>query len=200
MAVPCCCFPGSTIVTTNHGVRRLDQLVSGDKVLTSSDKKGQGLKWTKLYTWAHREADRVAEFVILKMSNGKEVQITADHLLFVAGKKGRVAKKAADKLYHMNTSGSLELLDVVEISLEAFTGVYAPLTMTGHFIANGFLVACYSNISDFEVAHVSMAPLRTWYKLFESGQEVEKEGIHGYAKNLMKVRDLLPQSVQISVN
>lgn len=92
----CICFPGSTTVITKKGVKRMDELTPSDKVLTYS--KGQGVKkWTPFYTWGHFEPKRVAEFMVLKVSDGRELQISSEHLLFVVGEKGkRVTKRAKE--------------------------------------------------------------------------------------------------------
>jgi len=200
----CLCFPGGTTVTTKQGVKKIEELSPLDKVLTSSRRSGQ--KWTTFYTWGHREVERDAEFVVLKVENGNELPISSEHLVFVSAENGKVAKKAGqvcigDKLIHLGqTGGELELLSVVEIRLQTFTGVYAPFTMSGDFLVNGFLVGCYANVDNFDLAHAALAPLRAWYKLNKFSRENKLEGIHGYATGLMKIRGILPPALQQRVN
>ncbi len=72
--------------------------------------------------------------------------------------------------------------------------------MSGTFLANGFLVGCYANVDDFPVAHLALAPLRSWYwtkfRVFGAKHDESKEGIHRYAKKLMKIQKFLPKSIQ----
>jgi len=180
-------------------VKRLDEVQPGDEILTLSRKSGTP-KWTLFYTWGHREVNAAAEFVVLKLSNGTLLKISREHLLFVEGAKGAKVPQPAgtvrkgDKLFHLGENGSMELLPVDEITAELTTGVYAPFTMTGHFLANGFLVGCYANVGqDFELAHGFLAPLRTWYRVCQSSSktDVNQDGIHTYAQKLMKARDCL---------
>ncbi|OXA40242.1 desert hedgehog protein [Folsomia candida] len=199
----CCCFPGDVIVTTTSaGVKRMDKLIRGDEILTLS-KAGGVPKYTKFCTWIHREVDRETEFVVIKTNTGKMLKITGDHLLFCGG---RVAKRAGmvregDKICTISPDATLVEEVVVDVSTETLTGVYAPFTMSGDFIANGFLVACYSDIDNFDVAHASMLPLRIFHKLDKSWRKENKnqEGLHIYAKNLCKIWDSLPLRVKTAI-
>ncbi|OXA40234.1 desert hedgehog protein B [Folsomia candida] len=199
----CCCFSGDVLVTTKSGgVKRMDKLIRGEEILTLS-KAGGVPQYTKFYTWIHREVDRTTEFIMIKTEAGKILKITGDHLLFG---EGRVAKRAGmvktgDKICTISPDATLIEEDVVDVSTETLTGVYAPFTMSGDFIANGFLVACYSDIDNFDVAHASMLPLRMFHKLDKSWKKENKkqEGLHIYARNLIKVWDHLPLRVQTAI-
>ena len=105
-----------------------------------------------------------------------------------------------DKLFHQSDSGDMELLAVAEIDTVEMKGIYAPFTMSGTFLANGFLVGCYGNVDSFSLAHSVFAPLRSWYKMSKENKNPAQDGIHAYAKNLMKIRDALPSSLQKLVN
>ncbi|OXA40360.1 desert hedgehog protein [Folsomia candida] len=198
----CCCFPGDVLVTMKSGgVKRMDKLIRGEEILTLS-KAGGVPKYTQFYTWIHREVDRETEFVVITTSTGKMLKITGDHLLFG---EGRVAKRAGmvkegDKLCMISGKRLVEEV-VVDVSMEIQIGVYAPFTMSGDFIANGFLVACYSDIDNFDVAHASMLPLRMFHKLDKSWKKGNKnqEGLHIYARNLMKIWENLPPRVQTAI-
>ncbi|OXA40317.1 desert hedgehog protein B [Folsomia candida] len=201
-----CCFPGDTRVTTRFGgVKRLDQLKRGDEILTVS-KRGGVPKYTKFYTWGHREVDRTTEFIMIKTITGKMLKITGDHLLFV---EGRVAMKAetvkkGDKICTISPDTTLVEELVVDISTETLTGIYAPFTMSGDFIANGFLVGCYANIDNFQVAHASVLPLRMFHKVDKSWKKhgtnkEEQQGLHNYVKNVFKIWDNLPSRVQVAI-
>ncbi len=82
------------------------------------------------------------------------------------------------------------------------TGIYAPFTMSGTFLANGFLVGCYANVDSFSLAHAVASPLRTWYKLTAADKKGNKDfnGLHGYVKNVLKMRAALPTPIQKYVN
>jgi hypothetical protein len=94
----CICFPGQTQVTTKRGgLTRLDQLLVGDQVLTFRDSAKKPKKWTTFYTWGHRETTTVGEFIVFKTEgDGKELQISPDHLLFVGQNGRRVVKRACE--------------------------------------------------------------------------------------------------------
>ncbi|OXA61973.1 tiggy-winkle hedgehog protein [Folsomia candida] len=202
MVCLCICLPGGTTITTKLGVKNIEDLRPLDKVLTLHNSKP---KWTTFYTWGHYEKDGIANFLVIKTCNGNELSISSEHLLFVVGEKGKVAKKAGnicpgDKLLHFDENGALEVLPVTEIQTEQFAGIFAPFTMTGHFLANGFLVACYANVDNFSLAHAALTPLRAWHKArYPSGKkQQQKEGIHEYAAHLMKIRNLLPEKLQFN--
>lgn len=93
----CICFPECTTITTKEGVKAMKELQIGDEILTSS-RNHPTPKWTKFYTWGHRETEASAEYVVLSTANGgKKLKISSSHLLFVAGDEGRkVVKKAGD--------------------------------------------------------------------------------------------------------
>ncbi len=93
----------------------------------------------------------------------------------------------------------MELLPITEIELIHQQGIYAPFTTSGTFLANGFLVTCYGNVDSFSLAHSVFAPLRSWYKLTGKHSQLDFDGIHAYAKNLMKIRDALPSSLRAKV-
>ncbi|OXA40358.1 desert hedgehog protein B [Folsomia candida] len=200
-----CCFPGEVLVTTRFGgVKRLDQLKRGDEILTLS-KRGGVPKYTKFYTWGHREVDRTTEFIVIKTITGKILKITGDHLLFGEGcitMKAKMIKKG-DKICTISPDATLLEELIVDISTETLTGIYAPFTMSSDFIANGFLVGCYSNIDNFQVAHASVLPLRMLHKVDKSWKKQqgtnfseEQEGLHNYVKNVFKIWENLPHRVQ----
>lgn len=92
------CFPGCTMVTTKQGTKRIDELKLFDEIQTfDSDNPLGAEKWTVFYAFAHQEKERFAEFIVLKFSNGKELTVTEDHLLFVChGENDKLAKKAGE--------------------------------------------------------------------------------------------------------
>lgn len=93
----CLCFSGGTLVSTSEWVKRIEDLNPSDKVKTLTK---DGLeKWTRFYTWGHRETQRVEEFVVLYVEScGKELIISSEHLLFIAagGVNRRMTKKAGE--------------------------------------------------------------------------------------------------------
>lgn len=102
-----------------------------------------------------------------------------------------------DTLFYMSDHGECHKPTVIRKTVEKSTGVYAPLTMDGFFLANGFLVTCYADITNFDLAHMTFAPLRWWYKLFASPTKSQTDqGIHVYAQTLMKMRKLLPKIIR----
>lgn len=88
----CFCFPSSTTVVTKQGVKRLDEIRPGDFILTLN--KHQQQKWTKFYTWGHREKDLSADFLKITVVGGSEICISENHLLFVVDKENEHAKVA----------------------------------------------------------------------------------------------------------
>ncbi len=68
----------------------------GEELCTCKKHGGQK-KWTKFYTWGHVERDTMAEFIKFKIGQDglKELNISSEHLIFVAAKNGnKVVKKA----------------------------------------------------------------------------------------------------------
>lgn len=92
------CFPPGTLVTSRtRGEIEIQELTRGEEILTLDAKNGAP-KWTEFYTWTHKDANIMADFVVLIVSDGKELLISNDHQLFVAGEQGKlpIAKKAGD--------------------------------------------------------------------------------------------------------
>jgi len=202
LGIPCC-FSGDTIVQTKNGPKRLDSLQVGEKILTFSVKrKGAIPAWTKFYSFIHKEDERETEFLVLETVNSHFLKITGEHLIFKYDTKSNrnVALPASDikicdLLIYQESEGGVRMEPVTSIKTEKLQGIYAPLTFSGTFLANGFLASCYADVQSHAAAHYALAPVRFWYRFFVqhglSSLDLEKRGMLQYAIKLSRCRDLL---------
>lgn len=78
------CFPGEVDLLTGSGPKKIRDVVVGDLI-----KDGTG-KWVKVLCWIHKEPSQLAQFVVLKHTNGN-IKTTHNHLIFVNGGGSKLA-------------------------------------------------------------------------------------------------------------
>lgn len=58
--------------------------------------------------------------------------------------------------------------EIVSVNYVPKHGIYAPLTRDGNIVVNSVVASCYALISDHDLAHISMAPVRWLSYLYET--------------------------------
>uniref|UniRef100_A0A914UHD9 Hint domain-containing protein n=1 Tax=Plectus sambesii TaxID=2011161 RepID=A0A914UHD9_9BILA len=155
------CFSGDAIVETDKGLKRMDELVIGDKVL-SADRDTP--TFSRVMTFLHRIPERKVAFYEIEAHSGNStttVKLTGNHFIYVTDCKSRKHHRiyAADvKIGHC-----LLLLDdkralfaptpVVKLGKVWQTGIYSPLTTTGTIAVNNILASCHSSVSGYHDLH-----------------------------------------------
>jgi len=159
------CFSGATsVITEDRGVISMRELKLGDKILTSSDSL---TKFEPVYSFGHRSHSLGAEFLQILPS---KLEITRDHMIFIAEKDQRSAVPAS----LLQVGDRLSDGTVVEaIKTVKRQGVYAPFTPSGILLVNNVSVSSYvafqdsqyfmtTGISYQRLAHTYTFPRRFW--------------------------------------
>jgi hypothetical protein len=175
------CFPGTaTVITKNSFYPKLvSELSIGDEVLCMDPKTKKEI-FSKVYMFGHRREDTQTSFLKISCDNGKSVTLSPKHLIFV--NKNFKAKQAdqievGDYLVTRNQSDphqEIQPAKVVKIEEVVLDGFFAPFTLCGNMVVDGFLASCYANVNEVslpllgkmsaqDVAHLATAPLRIAY-------------------------------------
>ena len=106
----------------------------------------------------------------------KEVEI-GDYLLKIENDRNEKAK-------HCRVVGIRNLIK---------KGYYAPLTVSGTILVNGFYVSCYSEVKSHDLGHKAMfiLALSSLIKMQVFKNRKEQDGIHPYGSFLLKLTKLL---------
>ncbi|XP_030624699.1 desert hedgehog protein [Chanos chanos] len=163
------CFSGSAQVNVPEGgLKPLTSLRPGDKVLALSD-SGQVVH-SQILLFLHQDCESRSTFLILGTEDGQRLALTRNHLIFVAPcrklhhteYRAKFASRVKRGEYVLipGRDGGVKPSQVVFISLEERTGVYAPLTAHGNLFVDGVLASSYALIEDHVLAHWAFGPLR----------------------------------------
>uniref|UniRef100_A0A914W138 Hint domain-containing protein n=1 Tax=Plectus sambesii TaxID=2011161 RepID=A0A914W138_9BILA len=155
------CFSGDAIVETDKGLKRMDELVIGDNVL-SADRHTP--TFSRVMTFLHRLPERKVAFYEIEAHSGNStttVKLTGNHFIYVTDCKSRKHHRiyAADvKIGHclllLNERRALFApTPVVKLGKVWQTGIYSPLTTTGTIAVNNILASCHSSVSGYHDLH-----------------------------------------------
>lgn len=187
------CFPGDSVVLSEHGLKRMDQLEIGDMILGHDASTGKDV-FTPVRSWLHRFPSIDYSYIKLHTNKG-DIEVARFHNIAVA--EGNTVKDYiyADEVKigsHLWTrEGPQEVLSKTQ-NVEN-KGVFAPLTVISNFYVgtNGSSTLFLSH----SFAHVrypnSMSPvlhgLMSACELFDKGlHEVDdkEEYVHPVARRL----------------
>ncbi len=175
------CFPGTAMVITKNSThpKMVSELSIGDEVLCMDPKTKKEI-FSKVYMLAHRNDETKTSFLKISCDNGTSISLSPRHLIFVNVKVKQADQvEIGDCLVARNQSDphqEIQPAKVVKIEEVILDGFYAPFTLCGNLIVDGFLASCYANINDVtlpllgkmsaqDVAHFATAPLRMAYLL-----------------------------------
>lgn len=208
------CFPKGTMICMASGEEKPIEDLSTRSNCSSLQTVGLSksmqlgnIKNTDFCTFLDNSPNDFVEYIVLQFSNDKKLKVSPGHMIFQYILKDRqvVGKQAkyfivGDMAVYKTSLGVVETPEIESIYKEKCIGAFSPLTTSGTFLADGFLVTSYANIDSFKVAQGALFPLKMWCKL---NQKVVKKnscsdnnyndlaahlGIHPYAKFLMSVR------------
>lgn len=156
------CFPANARVDTPQGVRRIDSLQVGDKVLVGHGNNGGNKKYSEIFSFSHRDPYAVANFVRIVAASGATLEISPGHLLYV---DGRLVPAGTAKVGDIiNTINTIHINGVgeriVEVDTKWGVGLYAPHTLHGNIVVNDVVASCYTQFIQPNAAHALLAPLR----------------------------------------
>eukprot|EP00933_Yihiella_yeosuensis_P012959 TRINITY_DN12246_c0_g1_i1.p1 TRINITY_DN12246_c0_g1~~TRINITY_DN12246_c0_g1_i1.p1 ORF type:complete len:307 (-),score=47.25 TRINITY_DN12246_c0_g1_i1:157-1077(-) len=209
------CFPASALVyVKGRGSIRLDEVQAGD-LLLSGDESNRRLSFSPFLGHLHREVKTALDFVALRTAaSSTPLLISQEHLVFTASSPSErfVATRASTLqkgqwIRRMGCDGDLCAVQLVDVSQELSTGLYAPLTESGTVLVNGILCSCYADAwpktspewlrnlaATHEAAHGALLPWRLACRLTlavaasagpRRDEKEELEGIHPYCRTLM---------------
>ena len=173
---PSCFSEVATVPVLHEGPTKMNDLRIGDYVSTGSG------DYQPIYAFAHRDTDAFLEFLRIhtKSDSIAALEITKDHLVFVAGQRSPVRAESirpGDKLLTAEGTDRQEAV-VTKIDTIKRRGLYAPLTADGTLVVDGIVTSCYvslvSNaqkiqdttqtelplISQHDLAHIMLSPIR----------------------------------------
>lgn len=214
------CFPRGTQVYLMSGESvAIEKLSScGEKLKTvktlgnsATYMKIGSVKGTPFCAFLDKKPLDLINYVVLNFSNGRKLIASPEHMIFqyLTEDSNVVAKRArsfavGEMAVYMGLDGSMEYPVIENVSNERAVGAYSPLTMSGTFFANGFLVTSYASVDSFTLADGALLPLKIWSRirnLRERGKgkhqqltdtENENVGIHPYAKFLVSIKSVYP--------
>ena len=215
------CFTGSSLVVLENGSpKKMSDLQVGDSVLTVSD--NNVLSFSPIILNLHRSPKEFGEFLVLQTNTGHSLTLSLQHLLYIKPKNTAqneteqdTDKKAfrpvfassvkkGDSLLVYDKYNALKLGVVVNMEQMAMEGLYSPLTIQGNIIVDDVLASCYSDFDSHGLQHLSFAPFRWMYRLFElaspkkpklinvdSSTIQDENVVHWYAQGLHVLSNLL---------
>jgi len=150
------CFPAHAKAFLEDGSSvRMDQLKTGDKVLTSAG------KYSDVFSWSHRESTSTTRYVHIETAEAA-IELSKGHYLPVNGE--------------LTAAGAAKVGDVVELatghksqitatSLVTRVGRYNPHTMDGQIVVDGVVASIYTRAVAPKVANLLLALPRLAYRL-----------------------------------
>ncbi len=145
------CFPGDSTVELESGsVKRMDEVVVGDRVAVGSG------KFSEVFMFTHKLSDVKQDFVSIKTASGETVRLTEGHYLPVNGKYVP-AREAKVGDFVTVASGATT---IAEISTVSGTGLFNPQTAHGDIVVDGVLASTYTTAVERKMAHAMLAPFR----------------------------------------
>ena len=148
------CFSGyNTVEVQGKGWIGMTELQIGDRVRTC------GGDYSLVYSFFHKHADMLAQFIRITMADGNVLEVSSDHLLYANGSIVR----AAD----VKKGDSLPKTVVAIDSGVHRRGLYAPVTQSGEMVVSGACSSSYVALWQYHApsiqnwaTHAAMAVFR----------------------------------------
>ncbi|XP_071497526.1 sonic hedgehog protein-like [Diadema antillarum] len=197
------CFPGLSQAYLSNGrtIRMLDIRV-GDEVAVVDD--NGGLTFSDVVMIVHRKLNDSTLFYVIETDDGRVVQLTPQHLIYVSDTASGFANSQAVFASEVRTSqfvyttvqnhdrGEVRPRRVVSITKRWGLSAVAPVTRRGSLIVDNVAVSSYAVIRDEWLAHASFAPYR-WYSSVKHVLGVadtdtgQAKTVHWYTQGLYKL-------------
>jgi hypothetical protein len=166
------CFAADQEVTTADGPKRMDQLKTGDRVLTESSLFGspvyQSVDW-----FLHRDTQQWATFYRLATTEGRSVKLTGKHMLPIVPCDFESLDATTRHLApYLKPAEQVQLNEcalvndetapvqrITAISTSVEQGIYAPFTQQGSIVVNGIHTSCHAAVSEYSMIQTSVMKL-----------------------------------------
>ena len=145
--VTVCFSEQATVEVLGKGVVTMKDLKVGDKILTAKN------HYETVYAFGHYQPNQKADFLRIETDQKNSLEITADHLVYREGNRYPVNAASIqvgdrlpslDSIIAADSNINNNMQTVTKISSVVRTGIYAPLTTSGTFLANGVKVSSYA--------------------------------------------------------
>uniref|UniRef100_A0AC34FCQ1 Uncharacterized protein n=1 Tax=Panagrolaimus sp. ES5 TaxID=591445 RepID=A0AC34FCQ1_9BILA len=155
------CFTADTLVTTESGPIRMDQLKIGDMIQIAVDNT---TSYDEVISFLHRLPDTSASFVRIQLIDGTEIKLTPQHFIHrVKCSEPKLLENiqqvyaaeiaVGDCLLKKTVSGSFIPLRVTVISTVEEKGVYSPMTESGGILVNDVMASCHNVVRSETLSH-----------------------------------------------
>ena len=191
------CFSESTTVQVfNKGTLPMKDLQVGDKILNSVN------QYEIVYAFGHYQPNHETEYLKIETDQKKSLELKAEHLLYRKGSTYPVSAASVEIGDKLMSSNGAPTQTVTKISSIVRRGIYAPLTSSGSFLADGVKVSSYAAIqpkrSDDDTGeyaqlqdgtkfmpqhiaiHLFLAPFRLHCQLFQVCDSYNDNGVPRY--------------------
>jgi Hint module len=165
------CFPAdATVVTFAGAVKRMDELLAGDRVHV-----GRG-QFSEVFMFTHKSADVAADFIVIDAAlSGARLRVTPGHYLYV--NEGLAAAST------VVVGDAIELADgsvdtVAAVSSAVLQGLYNPQTLQGDIVVDGVRASTYTTAVAPVFAHAVLTPLRAAYRALGWSTDSFNEASH----------------------
>ncbi|CAI5443418.1 unnamed protein product [Caenorhabditis angaria] len=174
------CFTSQAKVQTSEGIKSMEELRIGDKVLTQDSGK---MVYTKVTNWLHRLPETKAAFIKLETEDGKIIELTPQHFIY---KSDCVGHKDLELVYaeDIKIGDCLMIQEDQEIIPKYVTsrktlyhtGVFSPMTETGDLIVDNIYTSCHNVVKTNTLSHTFLE--------FASGMQRKiREIVGGFEEN-----------------
>uniref|UniRef100_A0AC34RLL8 Uncharacterized protein n=1 Tax=Panagrolaimus sp. JU765 TaxID=591449 RepID=A0AC34RLL8_9BILA len=154
------CFTADTLVMTENGPIRMDELKVGDKIEVAVD---NSTNLDEVISFVHRLPETVANFVRIMLVDGTEVKLTPQHFIHKISCSEPVLKNikqvyaveiaVGDCLLKQNKDRAFVPIRVGSISTTEEKGVYSPMTESGTIVVNQIMASCHNVVKSETLSH-----------------------------------------------
>lgn len=145
------CFPADALITMADGrYVRMAELAAGDNVAVGDNVA------SRVYLFSHRSSAR-GVYVTIHGRDGRVLTISPGHLLYLANG----LRAPARQVRKGDVLRAVESNVVVKHVTTGFrNGLFAPVTLHGDIVVDGFVVSSYTDSLPPSIAHIVLWPVR----------------------------------------
>lgn len=173
------CFPGDSEVELSSGSRiPMNELAVGDKVRVAPG------KLSVVFMFTHKVETEQHSFVQLTTVSGRQIRLTAGHLLYVNGALRRAGHARVGD--HLVTADG-KMTKIMKVSSVQARGLYNPQTLQGDIVVDGIIASTYTTTIRPEAAHSFLAPLRAMWRTIRKNVMGSVLDSHSLPKDLLSL-------------
>mmetsp|Transcript_17631 Transcript_17631/g.36577 ORF Transcript_17631/g.36577 Transcript_17631/m.36577 type:complete len:332 (-) Transcript_17631:955-1950(-) len=154
------CFPADANVELKDGRQlRMDEIVEGDLLKVGVD------SYSQVFWFGHRDPGQTGNYLRFTMDNGRQLELSPDHLVYIMRGLQRVLRPAKDVAVgdRVVTDGLGDTIQGKDSIVKV--GLYQPHTLNGNIFVNGVLCSSYTNKLPPRFSHAILALERLAFSL-----------------------------------